>query len=90
MIGGQAVRALGAMSGTSLDGVDAAEIVTDGETIASFGPAGYRPYSAEEREVIRAALGCWPGEAGVAEAPAPRRPRKQQQRGVWFSFVVHR
>jgi anhydro-N-acetylmuramic acid kinase len=70
VIGGQAVRALGAMSGTSLDGVDAAEVVTDGETIGDFGPTGYRPYSAEEREVIRAALGRWPGEAGVAEAGA--------------------
>ncbi|UWQ20422.1 anhydro-N-acetylmuramic acid kinase [Jannaschia sp. W003] len=64
----QPIRALGTMSGTSLDGVDAAEIVTDGERIAAFGASDFRPYAPAEREVLRAALGCWPGEAGVAEA----------------------
>ncbi|MCX7645143.1 MAG: anhydro-N-acetylmuramic acid kinase [Rhodobacteraceae bacterium] len=70
MIGGQALRALGTMSGTSLDGVDAAEVVTDGETIAAFGATAYRPYSEAEREVLRGALGRWPGAAGVAGAAA--------------------
>ena len=65
-----AIRALGAMSGTSMDGVDAAEVVTDGETIAGFGASGYRAYAESERATIRAALGRWPGEAGVAEAAA--------------------
>jgi anhydro-N-acetylmuramic acid kinase len=64
------VRALGAMSGTSLDGVDAAVVVTDGDRIMSFGASAYRPYSRREREVIRAALGRLPGEPGVAEAAA--------------------
>lgn len=63
-----AIRALGAMSGTSLDGVDAAEIWTDGETIARFGDSAYREYTPQERASIRAALGRWPGDAGVAEA----------------------
>jgi anhydro-N-acetylmuramic acid kinase len=63
-----AVRALGAMSGTSLDGVDAAMLVTDGERVLEFGPSAYRPYSAAERAVLRAALGRWPDEPGVAEA----------------------
>ncbi|MFN4170747.1 MAG: anhydro-N-acetylmuramic acid kinase [Pseudorhodobacter sp.] len=63
-----AVWALGAMSGTSLDGVDGAMIRTDGVTISEFGHTAYRPYSAQEREVIRAALGRWPGEAGVEAA----------------------
>ena len=62
------IRALGAMSGTSLDGVDAAEIVTDGETIHGFGPSRYLPYSDSDRAVIRAALGRWPGETGVSDA----------------------
>ncbi len=56
------------MSGTALDGVDAAMVRTDGVTIAEFGPHAYRPYSPGERNVIRAALGRWPGEAGVAAA----------------------
>ncbi len=56
------VRALGAMSGTSLDGVDAAVLVTDGVTISGFGESAYREYSDRERAVLRAALGRWPGE----------------------------
>ena len=62
------VWALGTMSGTSLDGVDAAMVLTDGERILGFGRDGYRPYSEAERAVLRAALGRWPGEPGVAEA----------------------
>jgi anhydro-N-acetylmuramic acid kinase len=62
------VWALGTMSGTSLDGVDAAMIHTDGERILGFGESRYRPYSDTERNTIRAALGRWPGEAGVAQA----------------------
>lgn len=56
------------MSGTSLDGVDAAVVVTDGETISAFGQSEYRPYSDAERAVLRAALGRWPGDPGVQEA----------------------
>ncbi len=55
------LRALGAMSGTSLDGVDAAVLVTDGRDIVSFGPTSYRAYTSEERAVIAAALGQWQG-----------------------------
>jgi anhydro-N-acetylmuramic acid kinase len=58
---GVPIRALGAMSGTSLDGVDAAVIETDGVTITRFGESGYRPYSADEQRVIGAALGRWEG-----------------------------
>lgn len=50
------VRAIGLMSGTSLDGVDVALIETDGERIAAFGPAGYRPYADPERDLLRRAL----------------------------------
>ena len=50
------VRAIGLMSGTSLDGVDAAVIETDGERILGFGPTDYRPYRDEERAVLRQAL----------------------------------
>ena len=38
------IRALGAMSGTSLDGVDAAVVETDGVRITGFGPTAYRAY----------------------------------------------
>ena len=63
-----ALRVLGTMSGTSLDGVDVAVIETDGITISGFGAHGYRPYAEDERALLRAALGRWPGEAGVADA----------------------
>lgn len=68
MLRPEAVWALGCMSGTSLDGVDAALLCTDGETIQRFGAHAYRPYAKAERDIIRAALGRWPGEPGVADA----------------------
>lgn len=65
---GGPVWALGTMSGTSLDGVDAAMVLTDGERVLEFGPHAFRPYSPAEQAVLRSALGRWPGDAGVAEA----------------------
>lgn len=50
------LRAMGLMSGTSLDGVDVALIETDGERVRAFGPTGYRAYAPEEREVLRQAI----------------------------------
>ncbi len=55
------VTALGTMSGTSLDGVDAAVLRTDGHDISSFGRTGYRSYSQGERQVIAAGFGKWSG-----------------------------
>lgn len=62
------VWSVGAMSGTSLDGVDAALLLTDGQRIVEFGRHAYRPYSDAERAVLHAALGCWPGAPEVAAA----------------------
>lgn len=50
------MRAIGLMSGTSLDGVDVAVLETDGERITAFGPAGYRAYTADERSLLKTAL----------------------------------
>lgn len=51
------VWSLGAMSGTSLDGVDAALVLTDGVTIEAFDEGAYRGYEDTERAAIRAAFG---------------------------------
>lgn len=45
-------RVIGLMSGTSLDGVDAALIETDGEQILAFGAGAERPYTDAERRVL--------------------------------------
>ncbi len=63
--GNDAIWALGLMSGTSIDGVDAALIRTDGETVFEFGPSLSRTYAPEDRALIRAALG---GGSGVDTA----------------------
>jgi len=60
---------LGLMSGTSMDGVDAAVLVTDGETIADFGPRRLRPYSGQERDILRAALSAATGIGDRDERP---------------------
>ncbi|PLX39251.1 MAG: anhydro-N-acetylmuramic acid kinase [Hyphomicrobiales bacterium] len=49
-------RAIGLMSGTSMDGVDVALIETDGEEITTFGPASFQPYDESDRAMLREAL----------------------------------
>jgi len=69
-------RAIGLMSGTSMDGVDVALLDTDGETRLDFGPTGFFPYSEEDRDLLRTALAeatrlsdrsARPGAVGAAE-----------------------
>src|SRR3546814_6567888 len=66
--GTKPMRALGLMSGTSLDGIDAAIIETDGESSVTPGPSLAIPYTPDERAVLRAAL----EDAKTWSADAPR------------------
>lgn len=50
------VIALGLMSGTSLDGIDAALIRTDGERVEAFGAWATQPYDADMRVRLREAM----------------------------------
>lgn len=50
------LKAIGLMSGTSMDGIDAAILDTDGERIAAFGPARFEPYSPKMRAKLRAGV----------------------------------
>jgi anhydro-N-acetylmuramic acid kinase len=67
-------RTIGLMSGTSLDGVDAAWLETDGEVITSFGPTLTIPYDDGLRRKLRTILdtapGLTPADAGLADAVA--------------------
>ncbi len=57
---------LGLMSGTSMDGIDAAMLLTDGETISEFGASAEFAYLDDERAAIAVAL-----EHGFAWRTAP-------------------
>ena len=65
-------RAIGLMSGTSMDGVDAALLETDGERIGRLGPALTMPYDAGMRARIRGVLGGRGDLDGVAADHARR------------------
>jgi anhydro-N-acetylmuramic acid kinase len=52
----QILKVVGLMSGTSLDGIDAAILETDGETISAFGPVHAQFYTPQERQTLKAAL----------------------------------
>jgi anhydro-N-acetylmuramic acid kinase len=54
------LRAIGLMSGTSLDGVDAAWLETDGERIGAFGPTLTLPYDDRLRADLRRILDLAP------------------------------
>ncbi len=53
---GKLTRAIGLMSGTSMDGIDVALIDTDGENIVRRGPTATYPYSDTLRKQLRAGL----------------------------------
>lgn len=82
-----ALWALGAMSGTSLDGVDAALVHTDGQRILAFGDHRYRAYGEDERAILGAALGRWPGDDIAAAEDVVLRAHAQALAGLGGDLV---
>ncbi len=72
------LRALGLMSGTSVDGVDVALIETDGETVTATGAFLTVPYDDAVRRRIRAAFG----------ADAPSEATRDAERAVTDAHVA--
>lgn len=73
------MRALGLMSGTSMDGIDAAIIESDGETIAAAGPSHHVPYDEAFRDRLRSVMGERGDVGGVTEEITDRHIEAVQQ-----------
>ncbi|HEU0221755.1 MAG TPA: anhydro-N-acetylmuramic acid kinase [Paracoccaceae bacterium] len=73
---GRPVWALGLMSGTSLDGMDAATLLTDGEGITAFGPTASLAYAPGQAAFLRRAMD-W------AAAHYPQHGRLARRIDLW-------
>jgi len=71
-------KVIGLMSGTSLDGIDAALVETDGEDVAVPGPALTIPYDDDTRAMLRAAL--HDAKDVAAGEPVPYAIREAERR----------
>ena len=65
------IHALGLMSGTSMDGVDVAHLITNGENHIAFGATSFLPYSDTDRSLLRAAIQAAKGLTSRTARPHP-------------------
>jgi len=81
------MRAIGLMSGTSLDGMDAALLETDGERITHHGPAQTIPFDGATKTLLQSAVADaldwqFAGAAPASFAPAAKALAKSAQSAV--------
>ena len=80
------------MSGTSLDAVDAALILTDGERVLEFGGTAERKYTNEERAILQRATDAarawnWTGERPNVAFEAARRVITNTHQAAWEQLL---
>lgn len=80
------------MSGTSIDAVDAALILTDGEAVLDFGAVAERKYTSDERAVLQAAIDAarawkWRGPQPEAEFESARQVMTQTHVDAWEQML---
>ena len=74
---GETLKVIGLMSGTSIDGIDAALLTTDGEDVAVAGPALALPYDPDTRGLLRKALDD--AQSVARGAPVPYSIREAER-----------
>lgn len=68
---GRVMRAIGLMSGTSMDGVDLALVETDGDASVTLGPTAFTPYPGALRRLLKRANEVALGLDDRTARPAP-------------------
>ncbi len=86
------VWAAGFMSGTSIDAVDAALILTDGTKVLEFGPVAERKYTPQERAVLKRATDAarawnWSGARPENEFDLARSVITQTHHDAWRALL---